>query len=378
MTENNNEKNFGAQLAEARKKLGLTPQEIANQLNLKLTTIECIDSSDVENLPTPSFTRGYIRSYAKLVKVDSEPLISLYNEVSPGDPELVYASALVPQAQSDHLLIRWTSVVITIVILALLGFWMFGSENGNVNSAQYNAVKNPDPNPEQIASEGEAARTLNSQNQRSPEQTDEFSQQKISEPEDIKNIQPQPTAASLPITSFADVEQSADAERQTEITVDAVTETEGERVNEQSASIELLNDRATDNDADATFTNSDSLETILPETPPDSVDSLTHPIATSASDNNREIIGNDILRITTSTETWVEIVDANGVKLMYGMLSGNNERIMTGTAPFQIFLGNAPDVRIFVNGTKTATPAYNAISKTSRFSVDANGAFIRP
>ena len=65
----------GQVLANRREEWGLTTQEVAANLNLGAETIESLEADDYENLPGSTFVKGYIRSYARLLKLDAEDLL---------------------------------------------------------------------------------------------------------------------------------------------------------------------------------------------------------------------------------------------------------------------------------------------------------------
>lgn len=59
---------------------------------------------------------------------------------------------------------------------------------------------------------------------------------------------------------------------------------------------------------------------------------------------------NDEIILTAIGESWCEIKDSAGNRLYYQLLRQNEEVKREGLAPFTVFLGNAPEVRIEVNG----------------------------
>ena len=65
----------GKILAERRGAWEMTVQEVASSLNLGVDTIEALESDDYCRLPGTTFVKGYIRSYAKLLKLDVEDLM---------------------------------------------------------------------------------------------------------------------------------------------------------------------------------------------------------------------------------------------------------------------------------------------------------------
>ncbi len=68
------------QTLRAEQKLGL--EEVAERLRLSPGVLGAIESGDVDSLPSMTFVRGYIRSYARLLKVDAEELLAPLGETS--------------------------------------------------------------------------------------------------------------------------------------------------------------------------------------------------------------------------------------------------------------------------------------------------------
>jgi cytoskeleton protein RodZ len=66
----------GAQLAAYREERGWTIEQVASQLNLAPRQIAAIEHDDYPALPGMPIVRGFIRAYAKLLKVDSAPLLA--------------------------------------------------------------------------------------------------------------------------------------------------------------------------------------------------------------------------------------------------------------------------------------------------------------
>ncbi len=66
----------GAQLAAYREERGWTIEQVASQLNLAPRQIVAIEHDDYSALPGMPIVRGFIRTYAKLLKVDPAPLLA--------------------------------------------------------------------------------------------------------------------------------------------------------------------------------------------------------------------------------------------------------------------------------------------------------------
>ncbi|MFZ6686169.1 helix-turn-helix domain-containing protein [Undibacterium sp. SXout11W] len=66
----------GAKLSAARQQLGLSLEQAAEQLKLSHRQLLAIESNDFDKLPKMVIVRGFVRSYAKLLRVDPAPIIA--------------------------------------------------------------------------------------------------------------------------------------------------------------------------------------------------------------------------------------------------------------------------------------------------------------
>ena len=73
----------GAQLAAQREALGLTVEQIADQLKLATRQVRALEAGDYDALPNMAVVRGFVRAYAKVVKIDATPLVAMIEVVSP-------------------------------------------------------------------------------------------------------------------------------------------------------------------------------------------------------------------------------------------------------------------------------------------------------
>lgn len=78
---------IGLALADARSQAGFSQAEIARQMNLNVRTIQALEEDDFDSLPGPTYVRGYLHTYSKLVGLDAGQLIRIYNEQNPAEPE---------------------------------------------------------------------------------------------------------------------------------------------------------------------------------------------------------------------------------------------------------------------------------------------------
>ncbi|PCJ33531.1 MAG: hypothetical protein COA99_15585, partial [Moraxellaceae bacterium] len=73
----------GLALKKARQALRLELDVVANRLNLSPSVVVAIENDAYDRLPSPTFIRGYIRSYARLLKLSGDDLIRSYERLQP-------------------------------------------------------------------------------------------------------------------------------------------------------------------------------------------------------------------------------------------------------------------------------------------------------
>jgi cytoskeleton protein RodZ len=66
----------GQTLAVQREALGWTVEQVADQLKLAVRQVIALEAGDYASLPSPAVTRGFVRAYAKLMKLDPVPLVA--------------------------------------------------------------------------------------------------------------------------------------------------------------------------------------------------------------------------------------------------------------------------------------------------------------
>lgn len=76
----------GVQLAMRRQEFNWTVEQVASQLNLAPRQILAMEADDYGALPGMAVARGFIRSYAKLLKLDSAPMLAQIAK-APGSAE---------------------------------------------------------------------------------------------------------------------------------------------------------------------------------------------------------------------------------------------------------------------------------------------------
>jgi cytoskeleton protein RodZ len=70
----------GAQLASRREARRLTVEDIAGRLKFAARQIQALEADQYERLPGPTFVRGMIRGYARLLETDPAPMLHAFEQ----------------------------------------------------------------------------------------------------------------------------------------------------------------------------------------------------------------------------------------------------------------------------------------------------------
>jgi cytoskeleton protein RodZ len=71
----------GARLRAIREAAQLSVDDVAHQLKLARRQVLAIENDDLDALPGPTFVRGFIRNYARLLRIDAAPLLEASNVI---------------------------------------------------------------------------------------------------------------------------------------------------------------------------------------------------------------------------------------------------------------------------------------------------------
>ncbi|WOS42675.1 helix-turn-helix domain-containing protein [Xanthomonas rydalmerensis] len=78
-------KGCGQQLREAREAAGLSIDDVGSRLRMPVHVVQALESEQWQRLGAPVFVRGQLRSYARLLGVDLEPLLQTA-QIAPVQP----------------------------------------------------------------------------------------------------------------------------------------------------------------------------------------------------------------------------------------------------------------------------------------------------
>ena len=131
----------GAQLRALREAAQLTVDDVAQQLKLARRQVVAIENDAVDELPGPTFVRGFIRNYARLLRVDAEPLLEAGNLIAPPAASIEHIAPTMGELPLDHVRgSSWTRWLIPIALIMVLGagvaYYEFGGVSTSVRKAR--------------------------------------------------------------------------------------------------------------------------------------------------------------------------------------------------------------------------------------------------
>lgn len=118
----------GVALREARERLGLSVADVANRLKFAPRQIEALEADDFARLPEIAFVRGFVRSYAKLLQIDSAPLLAALPQppaqTSPAVEPVAMAIPFPGEYAMRKLNIIWMAAGLLVAIVLGLFVWL--------------------------------------------------------------------------------------------------------------------------------------------------------------------------------------------------------------------------------------------------------------
>ena len=117
----------GETLKKAREEQGWSVDWVASELKLRVDYVRAMEEDRWNVFPAPVYAKGALRSYARLLKLDPEPLVDIVRETLEGklQPRCFHTSGDSGQGWWDKMLFNFTLVlwrrwVVFVFILVLI------------------------------------------------------------------------------------------------------------------------------------------------------------------------------------------------------------------------------------------------------------------
>ncbi|KXF79774.1 cytoskeleton protein RodZ [Enterovibrio coralii] len=122
----------GIVLKQAREKMGLSEQDVADRLRLRVSVIQDLEENCCDGQQIATFTRGYIRSYAKLVGIDADALLGGFKaspEVEESAQKMQSFSGKTSREKHDSRVMGLTWIILAVVVSITTFWWWQNQEN---------------------------------------------------------------------------------------------------------------------------------------------------------------------------------------------------------------------------------------------------------
>ena len=333
------ERGPGAHLRQAREAANISADKIAASLLLDPKIIEALEADSFDRLPVPTFVRGYLRGYARLLGLPAGPILEMYDRHGFQPPPLDSGVAETPQAHTSDTVVRLVTYAVGAVLVLLVGLWWHsqGGEGFDISGDLFDWSSEPALDPSLAAAEapgtapvgGEPITTARG---RPSEPLQDYEPPAPSPAEgaasgDIAAVGPAPAEAVVPET-MTGRETSTTPAPQSEVATGA------------------------DPNAEAGSTGADGEDTAAPDGT-DRADaasesgSVTLPAVTPPAVPDTAQSG---LVLEFPHESWVEVYDRERTRLFFGLVQPGRVLNINGAQPFDVLLGFGTDVRVTVDG----------------------------
>jgi len=126
----------GQILRAAREAKGLSEQQVADSLRLRLIVVKTIEADDFEKLGTATYVRGYLRSISKALDVDSAKVFAAYQaqgfgEAPAAELKMQSFSRRKVRERNDSRLMLISYIIIALVIAMAVAWWWQDSQNND-------------------------------------------------------------------------------------------------------------------------------------------------------------------------------------------------------------------------------------------------------
>ncbi|MDP4492270.1 cytoskeleton protein RodZ [Vibrio sp. AH4] len=296
----------GTLLKQKREDLGLTQRQVADRLRLRLSIIQSIEENRFEDGQVATFTRGYLRSYAKAVGIRESDILCAFDDSycqqPPTQPDMKSFSKKTKRQLHDTRIMIITWVVFAVIVgMSTLWWWQNSQKNSLI--------------PPQMVIE--------------PTTTPD------AQPVEEENIANEEFATVPPLN---DLQNSAPPSEETPL-MEEPQPTEG---NEQAPS--------TSNEAEVTTEAPVVVETTAVAPPVVQPEVVSTTPAAPAAQAEPEVSSSENvsapLVLNFSADCWIQVKDATGKTLSTGVKTAGQSISLNGLRPYKVVLGAPEGVSI--------------------------------
>ncbi len=386
----------GELLARKREALGMTVQEVADELRITMYYVRSLEENAFDRLPGEVFVRGYIRAYAGLLKLDPQVVINVFNECAhkPGVKHEIFATHTRRRGDRNRSWIIVSGVAFVAIAIAL---WYFNS-----------GVPAPTPTPGSAAGQSQSSgRTANStiQNANAGDRFPAVAPSAVSPATNTSTTAPAVTPNSLTpdsaiatdraqqlpgATSGTLTQPTQSAPTQSAPTQSAPTQTaptqsasaqtppaQGlptQNLPIQSQSTPTQNQSTPGAPVQTAPVPTDAAPATAPTGPAPTGTPVQQPTQETPVDDVARVInvdagGEDVVQIIFKGNSLVEVDDGNDKQIYSDIQEAGDVVLINGSAPFEILLGDASTTELRLNGSRVDFSSSIRIDNSARLTI---------
>ncbi len=330
----------GAQLREARHRANLSLEEVATQLRLDRRTVRALEENEFQYLPAPTFIRGYIRSYARLLGLPPGPILEAYDYQGFTPPAIMADITQRPQARFSDFPVRLATYVVAAGLVAMVVMWWHSRESTPEMPSEVELV---------AGVPGDASATFTG-----------------TMPENATSAEQPPEPPAPPAEELIATEKAPDTPPDASPALDPSLPDAAP----ESLARQIPAPREPDPPApDSAGLGRDSAG----DAPPDLARNRTVTVREALITNMQTPPappGRLVIRF--SDESWVEIFDADGIRREFRLATAGSRTSVNGTPPFNVLLGYAEGASVTFDGRDYDISRYIR-GDTARFLIGPDG-----
>lgn len=333
---------IGAVLKATREQRGMSIEEAASQLNLKVAIIAKLESDVWDSSMATTFGKGYLRAYARLLKLSEREIMQAYElqtvQLRQAPNHMHSFSRKTSREAAEHRFFLLSFVVVVVLLgMFFISFWqthLTDNEPVSVTTPDWTSsapATTPQPATQETTTTSPAMATSDTLS------TNEDGTESIEEPiPDDSSIET--TEGELPQTTPVSTESEAVQTTAASSAEQPITAAEtfgpqqaGSQVTgpQQAGPHQAGSQERGANPSEAPLSANATSDTVTPS------DTSANASATP----NTGSLGQ--LTLTLQEACWLEITDGSGKRLAYGLQTAGTTLALSGVYPIKVVLGNA-------------------------------------
>ena len=377
----------GQRLREAREAAQLSVAEVASRLRLRPQVLDRLENDDYEQLHGPTFVRGYLSSYARLLDLPERPVLEAYERHGYGPPALVSELVRKPEAHVSDFPVRMVTYVIAGLLVILVVLWW---QNQRLEPG---ARERADAAAESVQQTSRPPVTGDSAAESLPASAGSppLEDNSVSLAPPVETAEPAAATVASEATGEGDAQQQPQAAMSDQQTTGSEALPMGAPASEDAVDEPRSEAQAsTQSDGRSTAISAEPAAEAATEVVGEAAGEMISPagglVSTSESDGSTEgdatttaagvedeaapapLPGSDVLAIRFARESWVEIYDRGGGRLYFSLAREGSEVVVRGAGPMRVLLGDMQGAAVAYNGAPYDLSRYQGRSLV-RFTV---------